>query len=78
VGSDADFVVLDEQIEVTVSPSTLNTAADYTPYEGMQFRGWPWLTVARGDIVYERGRLAAGAHRGAVVTANAAVRRDEL
>ena len=58
-GSDADVVIFDPNIEKTIGPDTLYHNADYSPYEGMTVRGWPRLTLVRGKVVMEGGRLVA-------------------
>lgn len=57
VGSDADIVMLDPHREVTVQKSLLHEHVDYTPYEGMMVKGWPVMTMVRGEIVTDHGRL---------------------
>ncbi|MBI3454927.1 MAG: amidohydrolase family protein [Candidatus Rokubacteria bacterium] len=64
VGSDADLVVVDLDREVEVDPKTLNSVADYSPYEGYVARGWPAVTIAGGDVVYEDGEVVAERPRG--------------
>lgn len=69
IGNDADFVLVDMDREVTLTTDVLNGYSDFTPYEGMTLKGWPRLTVAGGQIRYDRGDLnTAGPHRGRVVT----------
>jgi dihydropyrimidinase len=60
VGADADLVIWDESRELTIANAMLHHAVDYTPYEGMRIRGWPALTLSRGEVVWD-GRQAAGA-----------------
>ena len=50
-GYDADIVIFDPQREKTVSTKTLHEAADWTPYEGMQLRGWPRTVLLRGEVI---------------------------
>jgi dihydropyrimidinase len=64
VGSDADFAIWDPQKVVTIRNEQLHHAVDHTPYEGMQVRGWPVMTISRGDIVYADGQPASTAGRG--------------
>ena len=61
-GCDADVVVLDPALEVTLSADKLHQGTDFTPFESLVVRGWPrevWLRgqelVARGEFVGERG-----------------------
>jgi dihydroorotase (multifunctional complex type) len=53
VGSDADLVVvdLDEEREV------VHTGKGTCLYEGWNLRGWPVMTISRGRVVYENGKV---------------------
>lgn len=59
VGSDADLVIVDPDREVKVGVRTLNSVADFSPYEGYVARGWADVTVAGGRVVYEGGEIVA-------------------
>lgn len=50
IGSDADLVMVDLNEERVVEHTGKGTCL----YEGWKLRGWPVLTVSRGDIVYDR------------------------
>ena len=63
-GSDADLVVVDLEREVKVDLSALNSAVDFSPYEGYVARGWAATTIAAGQVVYEDGEVVAGHTRG--------------
>ena len=63
-GSDADVVILDPEHEKIITPGNLYHNADYSPYEGMQVRGWPVYTLVRGRVVMQHGRLARGKGMG--------------
>jgi dihydropyrimidinase len=58
-GSDGDVVILGPGLEKIITPANLAQNADYSPYEGMRVRGWPILTMVRGRIVMQAGRLLA-------------------
>jgi dihydropyrimidinase len=64
IGADADVAVWDPEREVTISNTLLHHAVDYTPYEGMRIRGWPALTLSRGDIVWDGQRPQGAPGRG--------------
>lgn len=64
VGSDADLVIWDEEREVTIQNALLHHAVDYTPYEGMRVKGWPALTLSRGEVVWQDGEFRGRAGRG--------------
>jgi dihydropyrimidinase len=63
VGSEADLVVVDLDHEVTITAEVLNSFSDYTPYEGMNVRGWARTTVVGGAVLYDRGEVDDGASR---------------
>jgi len=63
IGSDADLVVWDERA-VTVANTRLHHAVDYTPYEGMQLKAWPGLTLLRGEVVWNGRDFTGHAGRG--------------
>src|SRR5213080_3385204 len=65
VGSDADIVLWDPGCERTISQKILHHGADYTPYEGLRVKGWPTLTMLRGKIIVEDGRLLGNPGDGA-------------
>ena len=56
-GCDADLVVVDPDLQRTVDAAALRSNSDYSPYEGETFTGWPVLTMLRGEVVVEGGRL---------------------
>ena len=64
VGSDADFAIWDPQKTVIIRNELLHHAVDHTPYEGMSVRGWPVMTISRGEIVYADGEVRSTAGRG--------------
>lgn len=64
VGFDADFAIVDPQRVKRVNPATLESYSDYSPYEGMELKGWPVATVLRGQIVMHEGTLHGTAGQG--------------
>lgn len=64
VGSDADLAIWDPDKLVTIRNEMLHHAVDHTPYEGMQVRGWPVMTISRGEILYADGVVSSSAGRG--------------
>jgi len=61
VGRDADLVLVDPDLAKTVDASTLESFADYSPYEGMALTGWPVRTYVRGREVMRDGAIVAQA-----------------
>jgi dihydropyrimidinase len=66
-GSDADLVVWDPAVERTITMDLLHHDGDYSPWEGWAVRGWPVVTILRGDVAVEDGRLLASADAGLFV-----------
>ena len=62
-GADADLVIWDEG-DFAVTNARLHHAVDYTPYEGMQLRAWPALTLAGGEVVWDGKDFHPRAGRG--------------
>ncbi len=73
VGADADLALVDLDGVETVTPSRLLSAQTYTPFEGLQLRGWPSMTLLRGSVVYADG-AAVGEPAGRYVRDGAATR----
>ncbi|HKO06785.1 MAG TPA: dihydropyrimidinase [Alphaproteobacteria bacterium] len=64
VGSDADLAIWDPDREVTISQAMLHDAMDYTPYEGFKVKGWPVVTLVRGEPVAEGGEFVGTRGKG--------------
>ena len=64
VGSDADLAIWDPEKEVTISVDMLHDNMDFTPFEGMQVKGWPITVVSRGEVIVRDGEVSAAAGRG--------------
>jgi dihydroorotase (multifunctional complex type) len=57
VGSDADLAIVDLDHIRRPTPEYLRSSADYTVYEGCELRGWPVLTMVRGEVHMQDGEL---------------------
>jgi dihydropyrimidinase len=64
IGSDADIAVWDPDLDVTIAIDRLHGAMDYTAYEGTKVRGWPVVTISRGEIIWAEGQMRGRAGRG--------------
>lgn len=54
----------------TISAKTHHQAVDYNIFEGMECHGVPVVTISRGKVVYEEGRLSASPGHGRFVHRN--------
>ncbi len=57
VGSDADLVFFDPNREKTIRASELHSGTDYTIFEGWKVKGWPVMTLLRGQVIVDNGTL---------------------
>jgi dihydropyrimidinase len=64
VGADADLVIWDPEATKTISAATQVSVIDYNVFEGFKLKGLPRITVSRGEIVYENGKVTAKTGRG--------------
>ena len=63
IGADADLVVWGATPR-QVRNADLHHAVDYTPYEGIDVKAWPALTLARGEVVWDGQTFHPRAGRG--------------
>ncbi|WP_341889204.1 dihydropyrimidinase [Variovorax sp. YR752] len=63
VGADADLVVWGTT-PCAIRNADLHHDVDYTPYEGIEVKAWPALTLARGEVVWDGERFHPRAGRG--------------
>jgi dihydropyrimidinase len=58
VGSDADLAVFDPSAHRKITAADLHES-DYTPWEGWEVSVWPVMTLLRGEVVVNGGKLEA-------------------
>jgi dihydroorotase len=62
-GYDADLTVVDLGREHTIDDREMASKCGWTPFNGMRVRGWPVMTIIRGQVVMRDAALQ-GAPRG--------------
>lgn len=66
IGSDADIALWDPTRSVTITNDILHHGADYTPYEGLEVKGWPVRVLLRGKTIVDgptfTGKQGDGVH----------------
>lgn len=67
VGADADLVLVDPEEEREIDPRTFVGTSDFTPFAGRRVRGWPRLTMVRGELVMEGGQVVGTGGSGTFV-----------
>ncbi|MFC7392487.1 dihydroorotase [Scopulibacillus cellulosilyticus] len=58
-GSVADIVVLDLDYTADIDPDEFLSKGKNTPFADWKCQGWPVLTIASGEIVWDKGRTFA-------------------
>lgn len=56
-GAYGDVMILDPDLEQVVDAADDPSRSDYTPFQGWTLTGWPVMTIRRGEVVYENGRV---------------------
>jgi len=64
VGADADLAIIHPTHELVVDPDTMETNADWSPYEGWSLAGFSRTTLSRGDVIVDDYQVVGEAGRG--------------
>jgi len=57
IGYDADLVLVDMNKVRTIRNGELQTKVNWSPYDGWTTKGWPVMTLVRGEFVYREGKF---------------------
>ncbi len=58
-GADADLLIIDPGRKATIRAGEQHVTAGYTLYEGWEVAGWPVLSLSRGRLLLNEGRIEA-------------------
>ncbi|PYQ96628.1 MAG: hypothetical protein DMF96_17685 [Acidobacteria bacterium] len=64
VGSDADLVIWDPNQKRTIRNEEQLANAKFSIFAGWEVTGWPIVTIRRGEVVYQGGKILAAAGSG--------------
>jgi len=64
IGADADIAIIHPSTRHTVSPATLETNADWSPYEGWELAGFARTTLSRGEVIVDDYKVVGREGRG--------------
>lgn len=64
LGSDADLVLIDPDLKKTLTVNDLHADSDYSIWEGFPCHGYPVMTILRGKVIVENGKLVGSADNG--------------
>lgn len=59
IGAPADLVLLNLKEEKEINPETFLSKGRNTPFTGWKCKGWPVMTIADGQIAWEKGSVMA-------------------
>lgn len=65
-GSDADIAIIDPTVRKPLGLADLH-AADHSVWEGWEVQGWPVVTVLRGKVVVQDGKLLGSPDDGRLI-----------
>ena len=64
VGADADLAIVHPDRTITVDCDTMETNADWSPYQGWDLAGFSRTTISRGDVIVDDYRVVGQEGRG--------------
>jgi len=67
VGSDADLVLWNPTEIRTIRNEEMFSKAGFTIYDGVKMKGWPQMTIRRGEIVYKERKITGQPGSGQIV-----------
>lgn len=60
-GFNADLTIVNMNREVVVGNEPFFTKCGWSPFSGWKLKGWPVMTLVRGQMVFENGRINSAA-----------------
>ena len=57
MGSDAELTIVDREMKVVITEDRLLEKAGYTPYEGLELDGAITMSLLRGEVLMEDGKV---------------------
>jgi dihydropyrimidinase len=67
VGADADLVILDMDKSQVFTADMQHSMSDFTLFEGVEIKGWPAMTLLRGEVIYDDGDVVGKFGQGQVL-----------
>ncbi len=64
VGADADLAIIHPTKTMPVDPATMETNADWSPYQGWELAGFSRTTLSRGDVIVDDYQVVGKEGRG--------------
>ena len=56
-GYDADITLVDLNKKMTITNAQQKSRTGWTPYDGLNVKGWPVMTMIRGNVVMREDEL---------------------
>ena len=64
IGADADIAIIHPTSKIRVDPATMETNADWSPFEGMELAGFARTTLSRGEVIVDDYKVVGREGRG--------------
>jgi dihydroorotase len=58
-GFDADLTIVDQKARRTITHAHMASRVGWTPFDGMEAKGWPMATIIRGRVVMRDDEVIA-------------------
>ena len=76
IGADADLAIVHPTMRFTVDPATMETNADWNPFEGRELAGFARTTLSRGEVIVDDYAVVGREGRGKWLPRTTAGRRQ--
>ena len=64
IGADANIAIIHPTSTMKIDPATMETNADWSPYEGWELAGFARTTLSRGEVIVNDYRVVGREGRG--------------
>jgi dihydropyrimidinase len=64
VGADADIAIWDPELTRTIRDEDILSNGKFSIFSGWEVTGWPVVTIRRGQVAYENGKIVAAPGSG--------------
>jgi dihydropyrimidinase len=78
VGSDADMLLIDPELNKELRLEEMLSRCDYLPYVGYKAHGWPVMAISRGEVIFTEGEVTGAPGRGRFMVRNRVTDHEPL
>ena len=67
IGSDADLTIVDLKLRRKISGAKLHSKTNWTPFEGVEVKGLPVMSIVRGMVIMKDGEIVSSEGHGTFI-----------